>query len=108
MSMNEKNYLGEIISTEKVTVIQILKLLSKESMTIIKPNNHRTYYEGASMYVPKEFYNSTVIDISIYDYEIGIFIDSMQEWDKIADEKELRKINKYYNDTVNSFKIYNE
>ena len=101
-------YLDEVVIGESVTVIQILKILNKETPVFIKPNTHRTYYEGQSIYVPKEFYNNIITDISIYDYAIAMFICSIKEWDNIADKKELREINTYYRDTINKFHIYNE
>lgn len=94
-------YLENIISAEPIKVIQVIKLLSQEREVHIKPSSHRTYYCGNAVFVPKEFYEKIITDISIYDYSIAIFVEPINEWDIKSDIKELEKINKHYRNPIN-------
>ena len=100
-----EQYLSELGRAENITLLQFQKLLHPMVDVVIKPNNHKTYWTGSALYIPKEMYGATVKDVSLRKKgqqefsehgTICFFVEQNEMYEKIADEKELEEINRYY------------
>lgn len=102
--MNEP-YLQSLPQAEPITLLQFQKILHPDVVVYIKPNNHKLYWSGRAMYIPKEMYDWKVRDISLRKRNeeeiwengaISLFVDYDEIYDNISDNYELKEINEYY------------
>lgn len=105
MNTLQKPYLEELPKAEPIKVFQLQQLFYPKVYVFVKPNNHKTYWEGEAIYIPSSFYECDVKDIGLRkkyegeDFEHGsvsIFIDKLPEWEETAIKRELDDINEYY------------
>jgi len=98
-------YLAELGKAERITLLQFQKLLHPEVEVYIKPNNHKLYWSGKAIYIPKDMYGWKVKDLTLLkkgrtetcEYgSIGLFVDENEKYEKKADEAELDEINEHY------------
>lgn len=79
-----------------VKVIQICQLLPDDYKIRIKFGHRYTYYKGKVMFVPPEMYDWDIRDISIWESEVGVFVDSNEKYNEIADNELKKKISEHY------------
>lgn len=98
-------YLQTLPQAEPITLLQFQKLLHPDVEVYIKPNNHKMYWKGQALFIPKEMYDWKVRDISlrkrneeeVWEHgSIALFVDFDETYDSIADSKELQEINEYH------------
>ena len=58
-------YLQTLPQAEPITLLQFQKLLHPDVHVYIKPNNHKIYWEGQALFIPKEMYDWKVRDVSL-------------------------------------------
>lgn len=98
-------YLTELGKAEKITILQFQKLLHPDVEVYIKPSNHKLYWRGQAMYIPKDMYDWKVKDLSLakkgqvelFEHgSIALFVEENEKYEEIADKAELDEINSYY------------
>ena len=57
-------YLEEIPKANKITILQFQQLFCPDVIVYVKPNNHKIYYNGSALYMPKDMYDWEVSRIN--------------------------------------------
>lgn len=78
---------------------ELCEVISQGKQVFIKPPGRRLYFQGTALEIPDGllecivreinpqcFYEDDVHSIKRYRVELGIWVDSIPEWDKKADE----------------------
>lgn len=98
-------YLQELPKAEPITLLQFQRLFYPYVEVFIKPNNHKIYWQGPALYIPKEMYSWEVRDISLrksYEEEqyrygsVSLFVEPNEFYDALSDLEELEMINEYH------------
>lgn len=100
---------SEIVGNDypPVRVIQICQLLPDRKRIWIKYGHRYTYYKGKVMFVPPEMYDWEIRDISVWRDEVGVFVDSNEKYNEIAERKLKKKIIEHYAKDKAKTKIVN-